>query len=167
MSTTAISSASYTSGIQANEAVTYIPGAMAVNIPHGELSKSVQNLGASSSPPVAKVSVFTVTLTAGAATVNLFTGLKDGAGNTITPTGLSLRMLKVQNPNANAVAIVPDGTHGYAGLTLTVPPYGEATIFDSGAGGATPSYAAITSTNAVVDFNGTAAQAFNVTVWLG
>ena len=138
MSTTAVTNATYQSILQSTEQITFIPGAQPANVTHSETSLSAQNLGSSSTPPVKKVSVFVETLTAGAATIDLYAGLTDGGGNTITPTGLSVRAIKVQNPNPQALAITPDSGSNPYPITVTVPPYSEIAVYDTGAGGSDP-----------------------------
>jgi len=133
MSTSSISQAVYQSVFQAVEALTYIPGQQPANIVHSETSLGPLQLNGSSSPPVAKVSVSQQVLSAGALALNLYTGLTDGGGNVITPTGLSVRAVKVQNPNPAALAVTPGGSNPYP-LTFTVPPWSEIAVFDTGAG---------------------------------
>lgn len=141
MSTTTVQTAQYQSALQSTEQITYIPGAAPVNVPHSETNTTAQNLGPAQTkqgPPVVNDPVFQIALASGAHTLDLYTGLVDGGGNSITPTGLSVRAVKVQNPNASALAITPDSGSNPYPLTFTVPPYSEITVYDTGAGGVDP-----------------------------
>ena len=136
MSTTTVTGATYQSVLLATESITYITGAKPATIVHSETSLGPSQLSGSSNPPIQNVSAFVQALSGGGATIDLYGGLYDGGGNLITPTGMSVRALKFQNnSNQSAVAVTPGGSNPYP-LTVTVPPWSEVTVYDTGAGAA-------------------------------
>ena len=80
-------------------------------------------LGASSTPPVSQKAHFAQALVAGAGSIDLL-ALIGSQGQTLPTTGLRVQAVKVQNPNAHALTVVPAVSNGYP-LTFTVPPQGE------------------------------------------
>lgn len=114
------------SEITAVESLNLGPGATAERVTDAGLNTTQNKLGSASTPPVTKKAHFAQALTAGAATIDL-TALTDAQGAAIASTGLRVQAIKVQNPNANQLAVTPAVSNGY-GLTFTVPPQGEVLI---------------------------------------
>lgn len=121
MSATVIS-VTTTSEVTVVEQLTLGPGATSRTTDSGA-NTTQQKLGAGSTPPVSAKAHFAKALIGGAASIDLL-ALTDVAGNTIAATGLRVQIVKVQNPNPDALVVTPSGSNGY-GLTFTVPPQGE------------------------------------------
>lgn len=93
------------------------------------ISTTQLKLTNASNPPVSAKSHFAKALSSGAGTLDLLALLDDQA-NTLATTGLRVQIVKVQNPNPDALAVTPASSNGY-GLKFTVPPQGEILLTSS------------------------------------
>jgi hypothetical protein len=121
----------------------------------------VATLNASSTPPITQVSNFLLTLTAGAATINL--AALTGADGTIDGTGLRVQLIRIKNLGSNSMAFSNGASNGIALAcgTITVPAGGKTQIFLNDA---SPDIAAADRT---IDVAGTLVETAEVTIWLG
>ena len=105
---------------------TLVVGTGTANVTHNSLNTTQNKLTATSTPPAQLVADFAATLAAGTATVNLL-ALTGTNGATLATTGMRVQAVKVQNANANQLAVTAGGSNGYA-IVFTVPPQGEALL---------------------------------------
>lgn len=155
-------STTYTFGLTTRETLT--SGTVDVSVPtinHNTYDESAV-LNASSSPPATKYSAFLLTLSSGAATINL-ASLTGAGGATIDGTGLRVQCIRVKNLGANAMTFSEGGSNGIALAcgTFIVPPGGVFQVFLNDA---SPD---IASGDRTIDVAGTAAQTAEVTLILG
>jgi hypothetical protein len=133
--------------------------------------KTSAALNSTSTPAITKKAMFVLTLSGGAATIDL-TALADVAG-TQDFTGLKVQAMKFQNPSANSMTLTKGASNGYglltSGATWTVPippalsgaPYGEVSLLlpegtpDVGSGAKT------------IDVSGTGTQTLLCTIIAG
>ena len=115
-------------------------------IPYG-ITGTPYNYSADTTVDATKGWANTVTLTAGAATINLTTLTRTGLP-TVDLTALKIRAIhfKALSTNSALITIVPGASNGYAalGLGLSLAPGGEALIHN-------PSSAAVTSSLKNID----------------
>jgi hypothetical protein len=158
-------SARYTFGLNATETLsTGVPAAPNANVVHSGYDETAI-LDADSTPPLTQVSYFLLTLTAGAATINL--AALAGANGTIDGTGLRVQALRVKNLGANTMTFAEGASNGIAlaCLPFTVPAGSTNTAVSQFLlGDASPDIAAGDRT---IDVSGTASQTAEVTIWLG
>jgi hypothetical protein len=109
-------SASYSLRCDVNETLaTNVPAAETPVIIHGQFS-STGTLNATSTPPATKMAAQTISLTAGAVTIDL-TALTGTNGATVDGTGLKVQILKLKNRSSNAVMTFGEGaSNGYEAL---------------------------------------------------
>lgn len=128
---------------------------------------------AASTPAAQRVAFFTVTLSAGAATVDL-TALTTTNGSTFDATGYKLLEILITNANANAVVIGTGASNGYAASNLPFSSTGQK-IAPQGANdgvGALHLYfgdgcPVVSGTVKTLDFAGTGTDAFSVGMLFG
>lgn len=118
-------------------------------------------LNASSSPPATKHAQFLLTLSGGAATINLAS--LTGANGTVDGTGLRVQLLRIKNLGANAMTFSEGASNGIAlsCLPLVVAPGGIAQIYLADA---SPD---IASGDRTIDVAGTLAQTAEVSIVMG
>jgi hypothetical protein len=118
-------------------------------------------------PPATKHATYEVTMTAGAATIDL-RALVGAAGSAVDGNGLKVQAVKFINKtgNANAITIEEGASNGYAlfgaGFTVTLPNAGSwimAYLKDGSAD--------ISATDKTIDISGTDAQVLQVQFVLG
>lgn len=124
-------------------------------------------LTATSTPPVTKLGFGVITLTAGAATVDM-TSLVGLNGVAISLSGLKPIAIKFQNPstNANNMTIAKGASNGYTGFgssfSITIPPGGSVVVYMNTAI-ANP-FTAVSGSVKTLDITGTGAQVLNYEV---
>lgn len=122
------------------------------------------NLSGSTSPAVTKDAAFNVTLSGGAATINL-AALVDTDLGTVDGTGLKIQVIKFKNAAAAAMTVAKGASNGHTGLgsafSVTIPPGGEVTIHCNDGG------ADIASGDRTLDVTGTGSQVLGVQVVMG
>jgi len=122
------------------------------------------NLSASTSPAVTKDAAFNVTLTTGAATINL-AAITDTDLGTVDLTGLKIQVIKFKNAAAAAMTVAVGASNGHTGLgsafSVTIPPGGEVTFHGNDGG------ADVASGNRTLDVTGTGSQVLGVQVVAG
>jgi hypothetical protein len=100
-------------------------------ITHDAYNEST-TLSASSTPPATTCAHFLLTLTAGAATVDLAAALGTN-GATVNMTGLKVQVLRVKNLGAAARTLAPGAANPYPFLgtanDITIPPGGHVMMF--------------------------------------
>jgi hypothetical protein len=129
-------------------------------VTHAEFNDSL-TLNATSNPPATKFAGFLLTLTAGAATVNL-AALTGTNGATVDGTGLKVQVLRVKNLGANDLAISEGASNGYAiGGTRTIKPGGIETIYSP------EGFADIAAADRNIDAAGTGTQTSEWTIVMG
>jgi len=121
-------------------------------------------LNSGSTPPATLVAEFLLTLTAGAASVDL-RALTGTNGASVDGNGLKVQVLRVKNLGANILTIVPGASNGIDLLggssSLTIPPGGHVMMFfNDGA----PDIAAADKT---LDCTGTASQTSEWSIVMG
>lgn len=122
-------------------------------------------LNAGSTPAASKDTAFTFALTAGAGTIDL-TNITDPNLGTVSLSGITPNLVKLQNPatNANAITVKQGATNGYTGLgasfLVTIPPGGEVLLY--AIGGST-----VGAGSKTLDLTGTGTQALNVQIVAG
>lgn len=119
-------------------------------------------LNASSTVPATKYSAFLLTLTAGAATINL-AALTGAGGATIDGTGLRVQAIRIKNLGANNMTFAEGASNGIAlvGLPIVVPPSG---VIQHYFADVAPD---IASGDRTIDIAGTGTQTAEVTLVLG
>lgn len=127
------------------------------NVTHDGLSTG-GTFNASSTVPATKVSSGAATLAAGVATINL-AAMPGVNGATVDFTGLKVQFVKLQNPSANAITIVPGAANGIdlfgAASSVSIQP-GQEMLFKFNDTG--PDVAAADRT---LDLTGTLVQTLN------
>ena len=116
----------------------------------------------SSVPAVTKQSQFLLTLTAGAATINL-AALTGANGATVDMTGLRVQFIRIKNLGANSMAFANGASNGIAlpSGTITVPAGG---IYQAYFADASPDIAAADRT---LDVTGTLVETAEITIIAG
>ena len=91
-----------------------LPTIASQQIPHNTLNSASETFGAATAVPVSVVIGIRVTLSAGAATLNLAAAL-DELGRTIDLTGLKVQSLRVKpvSTNANVISLTSGASSGY------------------------------------------------------
>ena len=123
---------------------------------------TINGMNTNTSPAITKDACFTVTLSGGAATIDL-TSITDPNLGTVTFNTLTPITIKFANPSANAnnITIAKGASNGYTGLgssfSLTIPPGGEATLHLVGA-------SAVGGSSKTFDLTGTGSQTLNVQI---
>ena len=119
-------------------------------------------LNATSTPPATKCSFFLLTLSAGAATINL-ASLTGAAGITVDGTGLRVQCIRVKNLGANAMTFSEGASNGIALAcgTFVVPAGGITQIFLNDA---SPD---IASGDRTIDVAGTLVQTAEISIIMG
>lgn len=154
-------SVTYNFGITTRETLT----AGAVDSSNPQVSSAAYNesavLNATSTPPATQKSAFLLTLTAGAATINL--AALNGLNGTIDGTGLRVQLIRIKNLGANSMTFSEGASNGIALAcgSIVVPAGG---IDQKLLNDASPDIAAGDRT---IDVAGTAAQTAEVTIVLG
>lgn len=121
-------------------------------------------LGAATTPAVSKIAEFLLTLTAGAATINL--AALTGANGTVdltTPAGLRVQLLRIKNLGANPMTFAEGASNGIAlaCLPLIVP---AGTIVQIYLADVAPDIAAADRT---IDVTGTTTQTAEISIVAG
>jgi len=140
------------------EAITVGPSQTA-NVTDNSANTTQLKFGPTSASPMSLKSHFAQALSAGSATIDLL-ALIGTQGQTLATTGLRVQAVKVQNPNANQLAVAASGSNGYA-LTFTVPPQGEVLITSTNLLGL------IGSTAHLLTLTGTGTQTSNWIIVIG
>jgi hypothetical protein len=137
-----------------------VPAVTSPNLVHDAYNELV-TLNATSTPPGTQVSNFLLTLTAGAATINL--AALTGANTTIDGTGLRVQLIRIKNLGSNSMAFSNGASNGIALAcgTITVPAGGITQIYLNDA---SPDIAAADRT---IDVAGTLVETAEVTIILG
>lgn len=118
-------------------------------------------LNAGSTPAGTKTANFILTLTTGAATIDL-TNLSGLNGAVVTGLALKIQIIRIKNLGANAMTFVAGASNGYVlASTIVVPPSGVAMIY--GAGG----MAAVGASTKNIDVSGTGSQTAEITIIFG
>jgi hypothetical protein len=122
-------------------------------------------LSAGTTPPATDVAAFTLTLTAGAATIDL-RALTGTNGAVVDGNGLKVQSVQIKNNGANLMTFKVGATNGHTGIFgattgLPVQPGGEVLLFSNDNGDD------IDATHRNWDVTGTAAQAARVKIVLG
>jgi hypothetical protein len=131
----------------------------------GNSLNTTTTLNAGTTPACSLDSIFTLALIAGAVTLDL-TAIPDPNLGTLTGLGLTLNMLKLQNPaaNANPITVKFGAANPYVGFgaafDITLQPGEEFMVSKLVA-------SAIAAGNKTLDFAGTGTQAINVQVVIG
>lgn len=132
-------------------------------VTHTEYNEAA-SLTASTTPPVTTVAEFLLTLSGGAATVDL-RALTGTNGASIDGNGLKVQVLRVKNLGANIMTIVPGASNGIdllgASSSLTIPAGGHAMIYFNDA---SPD---ISGTDKTLDVTGTTTQTSEWTIVMG
>lgn len=132
-------------------------------ITHTDYNESA-TLTSGTTPPVTTVAEFLLTLSSGAATVDL-RALTGTNGASTDGNGLKVQILRVKNLGANVLTIVPGASNGIdllgASSSLTVYPGGHAQFYFNDA---SPD---ISSTDKTLDVTGTGAQTSEWTIVMG
>lgn len=155
----------YASTVQTAETLETNVGAVATSsrLTHSGYDESA-TLNSTSNPPATKCAYFLLTLTAGAATVNL-AALTGTNGVTVDGTGLRVQILRVKNLGANSLTIVPGASNGIdlpaAGASIPVPAGAHVTYYLADSG---PDIAAGDRT---LDVTGTGTQTSEWSIVLG
>lgn len=130
------------------------------------------SLGPTSTPVISKIAVFTVTLAAGAATIDLRSLTHNGVAAAVDFNGLKLQVMKIRNTATTFVTASKGASNGYAldgtaAWTLPIPPKsanndpGEWTFFSSEA---TPD---VDSTHKTIDLAGSGTETLQVVLGAG
>jgi hypothetical protein len=119
-------------------------------------------LNASSTPALTKWSSFLLTLTAGAATINL-ASLTGAGGTTVDGTGLRVQVIRIKNLGANAMTFSEGASNGIAlsCLPLVVAAGGIAQLYLADA---SPD---IASGDRTIDVAGTLVQTAEISIGMG
>ena len=155
-------SVSYDFNITIRETLeTGVPDVSTPVIVHNAYNESAR-LTASTTPPVTKSSSFLLTLSSGAATIDL-AALTGAGGAAIDGTGLRVQLMRIKNLGANAMTFSEGASNGIAlsGLPMVVPPGGITQRFFNDA---SPD---IASGDRTIDVAGTGAQTAEITIVLG
>ena len=132
-------------------------------ITHTDYNEAATLTGATT-PPVTTVAAFLLTLSSGAATVDL-RALTGTNGASTDGNGLKVQILRVKNLGANILTIVPGASNGIdllgASSSLTIPAGGHAQFYFNDA---SPDIAAGDKT---LDVTGTGAQTSEWTIVMG
>lgn len=122
------------------------------------------SLTSATTPPVTQVAEFLLTLTAGAATVDL-RALVGTNGAIVDGNGLKVQILRVKNLGANILTIVPGASNGIdllgAASSIAIQPGGHAMFYFNDA---SPDIAAADKT---LDCTGTASQTSEWSIIMG
>jgi hypothetical protein len=154
-------STTYDFNITSRETLAGTPGASNPLVNHNNYNESAV-LNSSSTPPATKAAYFLLTLTAGAATINLaaLTGANDA---TVDGTGLRVQLIRIKNLGANSMAFSEGASNGIALAcgTITVPAGGITQILLNDA---SPD---IASGDRTIDVAGTLVQTAEITIIMG
>ncbi|HEY1067231.1 MAG TPA: hypothetical protein VGE52_14015 [Pirellulales bacterium] len=127
------------------------------------------SLNGSTTPKAEQLICTKVTLSGGAATLDL-TNITQVDGNGFDATGKKLVGYRFQNPNNNPVTVAPGASNGYdfagAGKDVDVPAFEEIAGKPYKLGQA-PSRAVVASGDRTLDFTGTGADSILVTLTFG
>jgi hypothetical protein len=130
---------------------------------HGGFDTSTGLLTGSTTPDVTAAAYETVTLSGGAATVDL-TALTLN-GDAVSLSGLKPRAIRFKNTGANNMTIAKGASNGYDGLggsfSVTLEP-GQAVMFDLGSAGN-----AVGGTNKTLDVSGTGTDTLQLSAVAG
>jgi hypothetical protein len=125
------------------------------------------SMGASTSPPASKVAAYDVTLSTGAATIDL-TALPQAGGGTQSVNGLLARYLVFVNPvsNANNITIADGASNGYlvfgdASGQITLKPGQFCILFCAG------NAQTVGGSNKTIDITGTGSQVLRMLALFG
>lgn len=154
-------SCNYFFGMTTRETLdTGVPAATTPIITHDAYNESA-TLNATSTPPATEVSMFLLTLTAGAATINL--AALTGANGTIDGTGLRVQMIRVKNLGSASMTFSDGASNGIALAcgTFIVPAGGIVQMFLNDA---SPDIAAADRT---IDVAGTGTDTAEISILLG
>jgi len=145
------------------ETLTGADGATSPQISFDAFNTQVR-LSATSTPPITKVICKTISLTAGAYTIDLTTETGTN-GVAIAATGLKVQFIRVKNLGANTMTFSEGASNGYAlrGSSWTQPVYTGGSWMEF-FNDATPDVASGDRTIAVA---GTTTQQFQLTILLG
>lgn len=131
-------------------------------VTHAEYNEAT-TLTAASTPPVTIQASFLLTLTAGAATIDL-RALTGTNGASIDGNGLQPQIVRIKNLGANTMTISTGASNGHAAFTadgLAIPPSGHAMLFlNDGTEN-------IDATHKTWDVAGTGSQTAEVTIVMG
>lgn len=132
-------------------------------VTHNQFNVAGQ-INGSSTPPATLQASFVLTLTAGAATIDL-RSLLGTNGGAVDGNGLRVQIVRIKNLGANAMTFAAGAANGYTGVFgatgLTVQPGGSAMVFTNDGG------IDIDATHKTWDVAGTGSQTAQVTVVLG
>lgn len=132
-------------------------------VTHEEYNETA-SLNAASTPPATLLAEFLLTLSSGAATVDL-RNLVGTNGAVVDGNGLKVQVLRIKNLGANIMTIVPGASNGIdllgASSSLTIQPLGHAMIYFNDSG---PDIAAADKT---LDVAGTGSQTSEWTIVMG
>jgi len=117
-------------------------------------------LNSGSTPPATQCAHFLLTLSGGAATINL-ASLTGTNGGPVDMTGLRVQIFRVKNLGANPMTFSEGASNGYAGVTLTIPPGGHVQLYSPDALGD------VASGDRTIDAAGTGSQTAEVTIIAG
>lgn len=154
-------SCTYNFGMTARETlISGVPDVPSSIISHTGYNETAV-LNATSTPPATEYAAFLLTLSSGAATINLAS--LTGANGTIDGTGLRVQMIRIKNLGANAMTFSEGASNGIALAcgTIVVPPGG---IDQKLLNDAAPN---IASGDRTIDVAGTGAQTAEITLLLG
>lgn len=122
------------------------------------------SLTAATTPPVTTVAAFLLTLTAGAATIDL-RALTGTNGASTDGNGLKVQILRFKNLGANIMTLTPGASNGIdllgSASSLAVPAGGHFMMYFNDA---SPD---ISSTDKTIDVAGTGSQTAEVTIVMG
>jgi hypothetical protein len=152
----------YTSAFSVDETLSSTPGSAAPTVKHAAFDKTATLYG-TTTPPVTKVAFFEVTLSGGAATVNL-AALSGTNGTTVDGTGLKVQAIRVENTGANSLTIAPGASNGidlFGTGSLVIPAGGHVVLYSSDG---TPD---IASGDRTLDLTGTGSQVSRWSVVMG
>lgn len=140
---------------------TGVPAAENPVVNHAGYNES-GTLKATSTPPATKHAQFPLTLSGGAATINL-AALTGTNGATVDGTGLRVQMLRIKNLGANNMTFSEGASNGIAlvGLPIVVAPSGIVQVYLNDAA---PD---IASGDRTIDVSGTGAQTAEISIVMG
>jgi len=150
-----------------SESLDNIPDSTGTNTStHSSFATTTAALGPLTTPAVTKTASFTVTMSGGAATIDL-TSLS-GTQGTVSGSALKVQMMVIQGKSGNgaAVTVAKGASNGYTGFgsafSVTIPSAGaECVLYGNNA------FGSVDSTHKTLDVSGTGTDALNCTVWFG
>lgn len=132
-------------------------------VTHGQFDQTAK-LDSGSTPPATKVAAFRLTLTGGAATVDM-RALTGTNGASVDGNGLKPQIVRVKNLGANALTIQPGASNGHdlfgAASLLIVPPGAHVQFFTN------DGVEDVDDTHKTLDVIGTGSQVSEWTVIMG